>query len=186
MDDDRLVRPVHAALSMAAPNVRITSDAGSGEAMGAPAPDPDPAEAHLVLSTQEAILDLLAAADVRSAPRLLLVLSIASDGSLGASSRLVLRAPNVDGLNLAVPALEAHQRERLWRDLLALKAEERHQPVEVAVPPTLAGDTIPGFAEDLGAPAVLAACATGILAGRMVAGDRRWRGRAPERPGTIA
>lgn len=84
--------------------------------------------------------------------------------------------------NVAVPVLEGAEREAVWAALRGAKLEERHQLIEVDGRPALdrlarAGVVVQSMgrtaADD---PAFfLAAGAAGVLAGRMAAGDRRWR-----------
>ena len=85
--------------------------------------------------------------------------------------------------NVPVPALEdAVERDAIWNALRAAKLEDRHQLVEVGGQPALdelvrRGVEVRsmgrGVADD---PAFfLAAGAAGVLAGRLSAGDRRWR-----------
>jgi hypothetical protein len=85
--------------------------------------------------------------------------------------------------NVAVPALDdAVKRETVWTALREAKLEDRHQLVEVAGVPAL--DELSrrgvevrtmgrGIADD--PEFFLAAGAAGVLAGRMAAGNRRWR-----------
>jgi hypothetical protein len=111
------------------------------------------------------------------------VLGIA-DGTIDADSRTLLGDPSIEGLNVAVPALEHDERARLWDALRAERIEERHHLVEVDGRPALvalealaAAPAHPdaGLATTLEGLAALAAGAAGVLAGRMVAGGRRWR-----------
>ncbi|HXF71562.1 MAG TPA: DUF3866 family protein [Actinomycetota bacterium] len=85
--------------------------------------------------------------------------------------------------SVAVPALEGAEREAVWAALRGARLEERHQLVEVEGRPALdrlaeAGVTVRSMgrtaADD---PAFfLSAGAAGVLAGRMAAANRRWRG----------
>ncbi|HEV8564634.1 MAG TPA: DUF3866 family protein [Actinomycetota bacterium] len=85
--------------------------------------------------------------------------------------------------NIAVPALEDDvNREAVWAALREAKLEERHQLVEVAGRPAL--DELSrrrvevrtmGRSVDDDPEFFLAAGAAGVLAGRMAAGNRRWR-----------
>jgi hypothetical protein len=87
--------------------------------------------------------------------------------------------------DVAVPVLEGRERDLVWDSLRERRLEERHQLVEVDGRAALdelerAGVEIDSMgrtaSED---PAFfLAAGAAGILAGRMAAGSRRWRGGA--------
>ncbi len=111
------------------------------------------------------------------------VLGIA-DGTIDAASRSLLADPSLEGLNVAVPALEDADRARLWDSLRAERIEERHHLVEVDGRPALvalhalaAAPEHPdaGLSTRLDGVAALAAGAAGVLAGRMAAGGRRWR-----------
>lgn len=111
------------------------------------------------------------------------VLGIA-DGAVDAASRALLTDPSLEGLNVAVPALEGADRARLWDSLRADQIEERHHLVEVDGRPALdalralgAAPTHPdaGLATALDGCAALAAGAAGVLAGRMAASGRPWR-----------
>ncbi len=94
-----------------------------------------------------------------------------SDASLGLLGNLELR-----DLDVAVPSIaDEDERRDLWDQLRSAALEARHQLVEV--------DGSPAF-EELAARGVrppedrwraLAAGAAGVLAGRLVAGNRRWR-----------
>jgi len=94
----------------------------------------------------------------------------------------------LEDLNVAVPVLEETERQRLWDGLRAARVEERHHLVEVDGRPALeelaALGAAPahadaGLASRLEGIAALAAGAAGVLAGRMVAGGRRWREAGP-------
>jgi hypothetical protein len=111
------------------------------------------------------------------------VLGVAG-GRPDAATLEVLRAPGLDAMNVAVPALEGAPRARLWDALRADRVEERHHLVEVDGRP--AGDALevedgrpPDAAARLGPPldgvAALAAGAAGVLAGRLAAAGRAWR-----------
>ena len=111
------------------------------------------------------------------------VLGIA-DGTVDDASRSLLADPSLEGLNVAVPALEDADRARLWDSLRADRIEERHHLVEVDGRPALvalralaAAPAHPdaGLSTRLDGVAALAAGAAGVLAGRMAAGGRRWR-----------
>lgn len=85
-------------------------------------------------------------------------------------------------VHVAVPALEGEQRDRIWSALREAGLEERHQLVEVSGQPALDLMAERGIGgETMGRPLeedpafFLAAGAAGVLAGRMAAGDRRWR-----------
>ena len=95
--------------------------------------------------------------------------------------------------NVAVPALEADQREAVWNALRSRRLEERHQLVEADGRPALAELERRGVAvrsmdrtpsDD---PAFfLSAGAAGVLAARMASGSRSWKdgtdssGHSPE------
>ncbi|MGZ5318409.1 MAG: hypothetical protein ACXWZD_08065 [Actinomycetota bacterium] len=111
------------------------------------------------------------------------ILGIA-DGTVDAASRALLADPSLEGLNVAVPALEDTDRARLWDSLRADRIEERHHLVEVDGHPALVAlhalATAPahpdaGLSTGLDGVAALAAGAAGVLAGRMAARGRRWR-----------
>jgi hypothetical protein len=83
---------------------------------------------------------------------------------------------------VAVPALEEPERSAVWDALRTARLEERHQLVEAAGETALAVLAEAGVAvESMGRgpgddPAFfLAGGAAGIVAGRMAAGNRRWR-----------
>jgi hypothetical protein len=89
------------------------------------------------------------------------------------------------GVNVAVPVLDADEREAVWSALRSRGLEDRHQLVETDGRPALAELERRGFeVESMGRtprddPAFfLAAGAGGVLAARMAAGSRRWRERA--------
>ena len=85
--------------------------------------------------------------------------------------------------NVPVPTLvDDEQREAVWGALRAAKLEERHQLVDVEGRPALdelhARGVVArsmGRTEEDDPAFFLAAGAAGVLAGRMAAGDRRWR-----------
>jgi hypothetical protein len=119
--------------------------------------------------------------------RALPVLGI-SDGIVDIDTRTLLRDATLDALNVAVPALAEADRTRLWDSLRAERIEERHHLVEVDGRPALdALDALAaapphpdaGLATGLHGVAALAAGAAGVLAGRLVAGGRRWRDAVP-------
>jgi len=91
----------------------------------------------------------------------------------------------VPGMNVAVPVLEADERDVVWNALRARGLEDRHQLVETDGRPALAELERRGVeVESMGRtprddPAFfLAAGAGGVLAARMAAGSREWRERA--------
>ena len=84
--------------------------------------------------------------------------------------------------NVAVPALDGPERDRVWDALRRDRLEERHQLVEVDGRPALvelerAGVAVQSMGRTpAGDPAFfLAAGAAGVLAGRMAMQGRRWR-----------
>jgi len=110
------------------------------------------------------------------------------DGVADRDTRAFLGDPSLEGLNVAVPALEGDGRARLWDSLRAERIEERHHLVEVDGRPALdalralaAAPAHPdaGLATALSGVAALAAGAAGVLAGRLVAGGRPWRPGEP-------
>ena len=101
---------------------------------------------------------------------------------LSPHSVTVLRTVALAPVHVAVPALEGEQRDRVWSALREAGLEDRHQLVEVSGQPALdlmAERGIQG--QSMGRPLAedpvffLAAGAAGVLAGRMAAGDERWR-----------
>jgi hypothetical protein len=87
-------------------------------------------------------------------------------------------------VDVAVPVLEGAERDGVWEALRTAALEERHRLVEADGRPGLAELERAGIqAESMGrTPAedpafFLAAGAAGVLAGRMAAGARVWRGR---------
>jgi hypothetical protein len=84
--------------------------------------------------------------------------------------------------NVAVPALDVPERDRVWNALRRDRLEDRHQLVEVDGRPALVELERAGVAvESMGRTAAddpaffLAAGAAGVLAGRMALQGRRWR-----------
>jgi len=115
------------------------------------------------------------------------VLGIA-DGVVDAASRALLADPSLEGLNVAVPALDGDERARLWDSLRAGHIEERHHLVDVDGRPALAAlhalaaapaHPDAGLSTRLDGVAALAAGAAGVLAGRLAASGRRWRTAGP-------
>jgi hypothetical protein len=104
---------------------------------------------------------------------------VVSHHSLTALGRVVLMAVHV-----AVPAIEDEtRRAAVWEALRAAGMQERHQVVEVNGRPALdllANSGIRpssmGRGSDDDPEFFLAAGAAGVLAGRMAAGDRAWKG----------
>jgi hypothetical protein len=79
------------------------------------------------------------------------------------SARSLLADPRLRDLEVPVPAVRSDDVRRvLWDQLRALSAEERHHLLEVD------GGPAKGWL-------AISAAAAGVLAGRRVAGDRRWR-----------
>jgi hypothetical protein len=99
-------------------------------------------------------------------------------------SLTILEKVCTSGANVAVPVLDdARERDAVWEALRGRKLEERHQLVQVDGRPALAKLDELGFdVKSMGRtqrddPAFfLAAGAAGVLAGRMAAGSRRYRG----------
>ena len=77
--------------------------------------------------------------------------------------------------NVPVPALDDDRRRSVWDQLRAAHLEERHHLVEVDGAPALAELAALGLDPPRDRWAALAAGAAGVLAGRMAAGNRRWR-----------
>jgi hypothetical protein len=97
-------------------------------------------------------------------------------------SLTILRDVCTAETDVAVPALDGAERDRVWDDLRAERIEERHRLVEVDGAPALAELERAGVAAaSMGrTPAddpvfFLAAGAAGVLAARMAAQGRRWR-----------
>ena len=99
-------------------------------------------------------------------------------------SLTILEHVSAANANVAVPALEAEQREAVWNALRVRRLEERHQLVEADGRPALAElerrgvvvrsmdrtpDDDPAF--------FLSAGAAGVLAARMALGSRSWKDR---------
>lgn len=107
--------------------------------------------------------------------RPLLALDMATDAGLTTACLSCLaRLP--EGLNVPVPVIEDEsQRGLVWAALREAGVDERLHPVEVDGRPALdelASRGTPASGDPL---ALLAAGAAGVLAGRMAAGNRRWR-----------
>jgi hypothetical protein len=77
--------------------------------------------------------------------------------------------------NVPVPALDDDLRRPVWDQLRAARVEEQHHLVEVDGAPALAELAALGLDPPEARWAALAAGAAGVLAGRMAAGNRRWR-----------
>jgi hypothetical protein len=98
-------------------------------------------------------------------------------------SRTILRDVCLVQTDVAVPALDDDdQRTAVWDALRDLGAPGRHRPVEVDGRPAIdeleaRGVAVRSMGRSVGDdPAFfLAAGAAGVLAGRLAAGDRRWR-----------
>ena len=97
----------------------------------------------------------------------------------------VLREVTLVPVHVAVPSLDAERRGAVWEALKEARLEERHHLVEVTGQPAI------DLLRDRGVPATtmgrsldhdpaffLAAGAAGVLAGRMAAGQSRWRQEA--------
>lgn len=103
------------------------------------------------------------------------VLGLASDPagmpSLTAETIDLLGDPSLRDLHVAVPAFEDDRmRTRLWDQLRGREVEARHQLAEVSAG---SWSSLPAVGTDPWAAA--GAFAAGILAGRIAAGNRRWR-----------
>lgn len=99
-------------------------------------------------------------------------------------SRTILGKVCTVETNVAVPLLEDPERQVVWDHLRAERLEERHRLVEADGRPALealeeAGVRVTSMGRTPGDdPAFfLAGGAAGVLAGRMAAGNRRWRKR---------
>ena len=102
-------------------------------------------------------------------------------------SLTILRDVSAPDANVAVPALEGPERDRVWDALRSARLEERHQLVEVDGAPALAELERAGVAvasmgrtADVDPAFFLAAGAAGVLAARMAAQGRRWREAAED------
>jgi hypothetical protein len=102
-------------------------------------------------------------------------------------SLTILRDVCMVEADVAVPALDDPQRDRVWEALRGDRLEERHRLVEVDGRPALAELERAGVAvESMGRSATddpaffLAAGAAGVLAARMAAQRRRWRDAAED------
>ena len=198
-EESLLQTPIVLALDPeAVPLVRAGAARAGGNPTVIVAADPDLAtllaavhgiEAEYVVAvcSSPAAAARIAGAAIPRRGRPLPVLGVA-DGRVDPGTRALLTDPTLEGLNVAVPALEGGARGRLWDDLRAARVEERHHLVEVDGRP--ASDVLAalalapphpdaGLATDLEGVAALAAGAAGVLAGRMVAGSRRWRATEP-------
>jgi hypothetical protein len=99
----------------------------------------------------------------------------------------ILRDVSMVETNVAVPVLPEEQRAAIWEALRDAKLEERHHLVEVDGRPGIDGLATAGVAvrtmgrgPDDDPAFFLAAGAAGVLAGRMAAGNRRWRADAAD------
>jgi hypothetical protein len=89
---------------------------------------------------------------------------------------VLLTDPELPPANVPVPAIEDdEERRRIWEGLIAAGVGERHHLVDVDGKPAVdeLADVGPVVEGDI--VSVLAAGAAGVLAGRMVAGNRSWR-----------
>jgi hypothetical protein len=89
-------------------------------------------------------------------------------------------------VHVPVPMLDDEQRDVVWEALRSRKLEESHHLVEVDGAPALdeleargVSVTTMGRGIDDDRAFFLAAGSAGVLAGRMAAGDRRWRASTP-------
>lgn len=88
----------------------------------------------------------------------------------------LLTDPSLLDVNVPVPVVEDDgARRSLWDGLRAARVEERHHLVEVDGRPALEELATLGIEAPGDAWAALAAGAAGVLAGRLAAGNRRWR-----------
>ncbi len=94
-----------------------------------------------------------------------------SDASLG-----LLSNPELRDLDVAVPSIaDEGERHDLWGQLRSAALEARHQLVEVDGSPALEEIAARGARPPADRWRALAAGAAGVLAGRLAAGNRRWR-----------
>ena len=194
-EESLLQTPVVLALDPeAVPLVRAGASRAGGDPAAIVAADPDlatllaavhgvAAEYVVAACSSPAAAATVARVATLRRGRPLPVLGIAN-GTIDAASRSLLADPSLEGLNVAVPALEDADRAQLWDSLRAERIEERHHLVEVDGRPALvalhalaAAPEHPdaGLSTRLDGVAALAAGAAGVLAGRMAAGGRRWR-----------
>jgi hypothetical protein len=88
----------------------------------------------------------------------------------------LLADPALLDVNVPVPSIEdTRSRAAVWDGLRGAGVEGRHHLVEVDGVPALEELAALGLDEPADRWAALAAGAAGVLAGRLVAGDRRWR-----------
>jgi hypothetical protein len=107
----------------------------------------------------------------RGVPVLGLVRGLDAGPKLTAATLELLSHPSLRDLNIAVPTIEdPAARDAVWARLRAVRAEERHQLIEVDGRSAL--DGIPAPSDPWAAEA---AAVAGVLAGRMAAAGRRWR-----------
>lgn len=112
----------------------------------------------------------LQAQGARTVPALEAALGV---GVTPASLTLLGELP--EALNVPVPSIDDDdERWRLWQSLRDAGLDERHHLVDVDGHPALDELSARGTAVEGDLVGLLAAGAAGVLAGRMVAGNRRW------------
>jgi hypothetical protein len=94
-------------------------------------------------------------------------------GATPASVTMLSELP--EALNVPVPSIDDDdERRRLWESLRDAGLDERHHLVDVDGHPALEELSARGTTVEGDLVGLLAAGAAGVLAGRMVAGNRRW------------
>lgn len=130
-------------------------------------------EAVVILTTafpgMAASVRRLQAQGARTVPALEAALGV---GVTPASLTLLGELP--EALNVPVPSIDDDERWRLWQSLRDAGLDERHHLVDVDGHPALDELSARGTAVEGDLVGLLAAGAAGVLAGRMVAGNRRW------------
>jgi hypothetical protein len=118
----------------------------------------------------------LQAQGARTVPALEAALGI---GVTPASLTVLSELP--EALNVPVPSIDDDdERWRLWQSLRDAGLDERHHLVDVDGHPALDELSARGTAVEGDLVGLLAAGAAGVLAGRMVAGNRRWNAQMDE------
>ena len=169
-----LVDAIISAAAHAVTGVRIDVVTRSAAAGGLSPPDQDTEVAVVVGLTAVDERDVLRAV-VEGGGRAIPVLGLSTNDagrpSVTARSLDLLGDASVRDLHVAVPAFEDDEtRARVWDRLRDRRVEARHQLAEVSAG---AWGSLPPVGTDPWA--ATGAIAAGILAGRIAAGNRRWR-----------